>query len=284
MLFEEIVKKYKFKDIELFIENDKKDAKKLLKLLKDIERDTEYNPMIMLVEPSIGLLALSDVGTLFHVSVLPLDISLNCYVNKKDLEFYGEKELLAMFIDDCIKNNEKIKATIDKVKQLEVVLHEHASYQEDYNQTYEFEDDGYFEINFDEEHPTDLMEAQEDMFDDVIGLNYRAIEYLKAFAKHKKNYVEVTFRIYEDKKYEIVNFINVNKKIKYKNPYKEIDINNGEKLVLYEYIFDDGSYIYEDIQTTRCYGSVLYFMALKDSNDNWITETLWKNEEIEEYK
>lgn len=260
MFFKEIVDKYSFDDIKHFIENDKEKAKKLLDLLKETEKDKIFSSMILTVEPTIGMLVISEEDIIYHVSVLPLDLCLNCHVNKKDLDFYGEKEILSMFIDDSIKNNEKI---LSKIKTLENDLYQN-------------------EIVF---TPDEDLEIDEEEYstEEVAGLNFRALKYLDEYFSHEKNYMNFTFRIYEDGGLELVNFKNINKKIKYKKPYKYVETSSGEKIILSEYVFDDNSIIREDIQATRFDVFLVYFLALKDDNNKWITETLWKEEEMENY-
>lgn len=267
MLFNDIVEKYDFDDIKHFIENDKEKAKDLLNLLKETKIDKIFSSMILTVEPTIGLIVISEEDIVYHVSTLPLDICLNCQINRKDLDFYGEKEILSMFIDDSIKSKEKINVSLNKLKKLENIL---------------YSNDTDIEINFIPDEKLEEIVEEEYDIDEFAGLNYRAIQYLNEFFNHDKNYIEMTFRIYENKHSEVVNFKNMNKKIKYKTPHKDIETASGEKITLFKYIFDDNSYIYEEIQTTRCYDTVVYFLALKDKN-KWITETLWTDEEIEDY-
>jgi hypothetical protein len=268
MLFNDIVKKYDFDDIKHLIENDKGKAKKLLNLLKKTKKDEIFSSMILTVEPTIGLLVVSEEDIVYYVSTLPLDICLNCYVNKKDLNFYGEKEILAMFIDDSIKSKEKINVSLNKLKELENILDDSNS-------------DTIIDFTPDDKLEEAIKGANN--LDEIVVLNYRAIHYLNEFISHKRNYIEMTLRIYEDQQSEIMNFKNINKKIKYKTPYKDIEIDTGEIVTLFKYIFDDNSFVYEEIQTTREYDFVVYFLALKDQNDKWIKETLWTDEEIDDY-
>lgn len=50
---------------------------------------------------------------------------------------------------------------------------------------------------------------------------------------------------------------------------------------LHRYVFSDGRVLVEAVQAEPWSSGPCFFLALKDKNDEWVKESLWRNEEIE---
>ncbi len=55
----------------------------------------------------------------------------------------------------------------------------------------------------------------------------------------------------------------------------------GDEYPLYKYTFREGDVFYEEVQAEPWSSGPVFFLALQDEDGNWVAETLWPEEDIE---
>lgn len=54
----------------------------------------------------------------------------------------------------------------------------------------------------------------------------------------------------------------------------------GDEYITHKYTFPDGRVYHENVQAAPRSSGPVFFLALKDENGNWVRESLWTQEEI----
>jgi len=117
--------------------------------------------------------------------------------------------------------------------------------------------------------------------DQLIGLNSRAMALLKG---HQiLQHTEVVMRAYPDGHVQIDKPIPVYKHSIKKEGYGGFTGMFDDIYQLHRYTLSSGYVYYEEVQTSPWSSGPVFFLALQDEKGEWVKESLWTDEEINDH-